>query len=66
MFKSKQLDYINILEIGVKMGGSIQLIKNYFKNLNKYIGLDINKDCKKFEKIFNNVDIYITIKKILI
>ena len=59
LFKAKQLDDVNILEIGVKMGGSIQMLTNYFKNLNKYIGIDINNDCKKFEKIFNNVDIYI-------
>ena len=35
------------------------MLTNYFKNLNKYIGIDINKDCKKFENIFNNVNIYI-------
>lgn len=59
LFKSKQLDSVNILEIGIKMGGSIELLNKYFKNLNKYIGIDINDDCKKFEKLFNNVSIYI-------
>ena len=59
LFKIKQLDNVNILEIGVKMGGSIEMLTNYFKNLNKYIYIDINKDCKKFENIFNNENIYI-------
>ena len=59
LFKSRQLNSINMLEIGIKMGGSIELHNTYFKNLNKYIGIDINDDCKKFEKLFNNVSIYI-------
>jgi cephalosporin hydroxylase len=48
---------INLLEIGISHGGSIQLWKKYFgENLNLF-AIDINPECKKFEE--NGVKIFI-------
>lgn len=41
---------VNILEIGVFHGGSIQLWKNYFGPQAKIYGVDIDPRCKQFEE----------------
>jgi len=48
---------INILEIGVMHGGSLQMWQNYFKGNAMIYALDINPECKKFES--ENVKVYI-------
>ena len=48
---------ITLLEIGVFRGGSLSMWKKYFGAQAKIIGIDINPDCKKFEK--ENIQIYI-------
>ena len=49
-FKRFRNKDINILEVGVSHGGSLQMWKNYFgKNANIY-GLDINPRCKSLEE----------------
>src|ERR1700712_4238567 len=48
---------INILEIGISHGGSLEMWNYYFKgNVNIY-AIDINPECKKFET--ENVKIFI-------
>lgn len=39
---------INLLEIGIGQGGSLEMWKNYFKNGNIY-GLDCKTECKNYE-----------------
>lgn len=41
---------INILEIGVSNGGSLQLWKKYFGDQVSIYAIDINPQCKKFEE----------------
>ena len=53
-FKKKK---ITILEIGIAKGGSLRMWKNYFSSDSTIIGIDINPDCKKFEK--DNIKTYI-------
>ena len=48
---------INIMEIGVNEGGSLQLWKKMFSPKSKIIGLDINPNCKSMED--EQIDIYI-------
>ena len=48
---------INILEIGVLHGGSLQMWKDYFGPKAKIYGIDINPECKKFEE--ENIQIFI-------
>ncbi|HMH33204.1 MAG TPA: hypothetical protein VK543_09260, partial [Puia sp.] len=43
-FRNKE---INILEIGVLHGGSLQMWKEYFGPKAKIYGIDINPECKK-------------------
>ena len=38
---------INLLEIGVQNGGSLQIWAKYFSNANRIIGCDVNLDCAK-------------------
>jgi hypothetical protein len=40
---------INLLEIGIMHGGSIQMWQNYFKGNVMIYALDINPECRKFE-----------------
>jgi len=40
---------VNLLEIGVQDGGSIEVWSIYFGNLLRYTGLDINPKCKRWE-----------------
>jgi hypothetical protein len=53
-FKKKK---ITILEIGIAKGGSLRMWKNYFSSDSTIVGIDINPDCKKFEK--DNIKTYI-------
>ncbi len=48
---------INLLEIGVSQGGSLQLWKKYFGDQVTIYAIDINAECKQFEE--NNVHIFI-------
>ena len=43
-FKNKR---INLLEIGVQNGGSLEIYAKYFLKANKIIGVDIDKNCEK-------------------
>ena len=40
---------INILEIGISHGGSLQMWEHYFKGNATIYAVDINPECKKFE-----------------
>ena len=53
-FRNKE---INILEIGVLHGGSLQMWKEYFGPKAKIYGIDINPECKKYEE--ENIKIFI-------
>ena len=48
---------ITILEIGIAKGGSLRMWKNYFSSDSTIVGIDINPECKKFEK--DNIKTYI-------
>jgi len=51
---------IKMLEIGVQSGGSMEVWKSYFSSRSfYYVGMDINKHCKKFEDISRNISIEI-------
>jgi len=47
--KYKGVD-VNIVEIGVYQGGSLQMWKNYFGSKAKIYGIDINPRCKQLEE----------------
>lgn len=50
---------VNVLEIGVALGGSMKMWKKYFgENANIY-GVDIHPGCKKFEDPDNAIHVYI-------
>jgi hypothetical protein len=53
-FKNKK---INILEIGISHGGSLEMWNYYFKGNVTIYAVDINPECKKFET--DNVKIFI-------
>lgn len=46
-----------MVEIGVSMGGSLKMWKDYFGPGAKIYGVDINPDCKQFEE--ENIEIFI-------
>lgn len=48
---------VNILEIGVSQGGSLQMWKEYFGDKAKIYGIDINPLCKNLEE--ENIKIFI-------
>src|SRR5882762_11321711 len=48
---------INILEIGISHGGSLEMWNDYFKGNAMIYAVDINPECKKFES--ENVKIFI-------
>ncbi len=48
---------INILEIGVSHGGSLEIWSKYFHTRSNIIGIDIELKCKKAEK--GNIKVYI-------
>ncbi len=41
---------VNLLEIGVGHGGSLQMWKGYFDSKSKIIGLDTSVECKSYEE----------------
>jgi ubiquinone/menaquinone biosynthesis C-methylase UbiE len=47
-FESIRDSEVNLLEIGVSRGGSLDLWERYFQN-GKFVGVDINKDCLKYK-----------------
>jgi len=53
-FRGKE---INILEIGVSQGGSLQMWKDYFGPKAKIYGIDVNPQCKELEE--ENIKIFI-------
>ena len=53
-FRGKE---INVLEIGVSHGGSLQMWKDYFGPKARIFGVDVNPECKNFEE--ENVEIFI-------
>jgi len=53
-FKGKDITFV---EIGVFNGGSLEIWKKYFGPNARIIGIDINPECKKFEK--DNIEIFI-------
>ena len=55
-FRGKE---VNVLEFGVYQGGSLEMWKNYFGENSMIIGVDINKDCKKFENKEKNIHVII-------
>ena len=55
-YKNKDITFV---EIGILNGGSLNLWKNYFGKNSKIIGIDINPECKKFENIKENIQVYI-------
>jgi len=56
-FKQFRNKEINVLEIGVYQGGSLQMWKSYFGEKAKIYGVDINPACKSLEE--ENIKIYI-------
>lgn len=56
-FKPLQEKKINLLEIGISHGGSLEMWQYYFKNHLNIYAVDINPECKKFES--ENVKIFI-------
>ena len=48
---------VNILEIGVQSGGSTRAWRRYFGPLTKYIGIDINPNCKEVEDTNIHIEI---------
>ena len=55
-YKNKKITFV---EIGIFNGGSLKLWKNYFGPNSRIIGIDINKECKKFENKKNNIEVFI-------
>lgn len=50
---------ITFVEIGIQNGGSLDIWRKYFTKNSKIIGIDINPECKKFEKKNENIEVYI-------
>lgn len=46
-FKNKNITFV---EIGIHNGGSLEIWKNYFGEKSRIIGIDVNPQCKIFEK----------------
>jgi len=44
---------VNVLEIGVQCGGSLQMWKKYFGTNSKIVGIDIDENCKFTEEQIN-------------
>ncbi len=57
LFKKFKEKNITFVEVGVLNGGSLEIWKNYFGKNSRIIGIDINSECKKFEK--DNIEIFI-------
>jgi len=50
---------VKMLEIGVQSGGSVRVWKRYFRGTISYVGLDIDKRCKRFESPSEGITIEI-------
>jgi len=48
---------VQMLEIGVKSGGSTRVWKRYFRGLTQYVGLDINPRCRMFQSLEEGIRI---------
>jgi len=57
LFKKYKNKDIKFVEIGIQNGGSLEIWKNYFSKNSEIIGIDLNPECKKFEK--DNVKVFI-------
>ena len=53
-FRDKKITFV---EVGVLNGGSLEMWKKYFHPESRIIGIDLNPECKKFEK--NGIEIFI-------
>ena len=53
-FRGKDITFV---EIGVLNGGSLDVWKEYFSKKSRIIGIDLNPQCKKFQR--DNIEIYI-------
>lgn len=53
---------INLLEIGVQNGGSLEIWDEYFPNALRIMGCDINNDCKKLK--YNSPKIKLLVKNV--
>lgn len=52
-------DPVNLLEIGVQNGGSLEIWSQYFQYANHIIGCDINPSCSQLDYVSKNVNIVI-------
>lgn len=59
MHLDKREGSVKMLEIGVQSGGSSRLWKQLFKEKLDYVGVDINPNCKQFEKPEEHIKIEI-------
>mmetsp|Transcript_34244 Transcript_34244/g.79987 ORF Transcript_34244/g.79987 Transcript_34244/m.79987 type:complete len:366 (+) Transcript_34244:126-1223(+) len=50
---------IKMLEIGVQAGGSVQAWKDFYGDRLRYVGVDIDKRCKRSEELQNDISIEI-------
>jgi len=57
LFKNYKNKKIIFVEIGIQNGGSLDIWSEYFSNDSTIIGIDINPECKKFER--DNIKIFI-------
>ena len=57
LFKNYRNKKIIFVEIGIQNGGSLDIWSKYFSKDSTIIGIDINPDCKKFER--DNIKIFI-------
>jgi hypothetical protein len=53
-FRNKE---VNVLEIGVYRGGSLQMWKEYFGTNATIVGVDIDSECKQYEEERINIEI---------
>lgn len=49
IFSPYQNNDVNLFEIGVHNGGSLEIWTDYFKNAKQIVGCDINEGCRKLE-----------------
>jgi SAM-dependent methyltransferase len=59
VFSSYRQKSINLLEIGIQNGGSLEIWSKFFQNAKKIIGCDINPDCAKLQ--FEDSRIYVVV-----
>lgn len=57
-FESIRLSKLNVLEIGVFRGASLQMWSDYFPDANIY-GLDIRKTCKRYTDVDKRIKVFI-------